>query len=151
MIYDILIHGDEVIAWAGTALAVLVARYVIAKIDNDRVREYLGRAWAEVRAAVAEVHQTYVAALKEANADGKLTPEEAKEARERAISVAKTNLGRRGLARLGRIVGVDSLDSWLSNKVEAAVDGAKRTAPAATEKPRYPLTRAARSPAVPRD
>lgn len=130
VLYQALVHGDSVIAWLGAALAGLVAKYVLTRIDNEKVRKYATRAWTEVKDAVAEVYQTYVSALKEANADGKLTPEEAAEARKKAIAIAKANIGKKGLARLSRILGLnlgDEIEAWLGTKVEAAVTEAKTT------------------------
>jgi hypothetical protein len=134
LFYQALIHGDSAVAWVGAALAVLVIKYVIAKIDNEKVRKYVGRAWVEVRGAVAEVWQTYVSALKEANTDGKLTDDEKAEAKRYALEAAKANIGKKGLARLMRVLGLgdtDELDNWLGNKVETAVDLSKKEGKAA--------------------
>ena len=128
-LYQILISGDSVIAWAAVLLAGLVAKYIIGKIGNDTVRKYVGRAWTEVQAAVAEVYQTYVEALKEGNKDGKLTAREAAEAKARAMRIAKSNIGQKGLERLMRILGLSSsgeVESWLGNKIESAIDTSKK-------------------------
>lgn len=134
-LYQILIHGDSAIMWVGTFVATLIATYVIALIHSERVRKYVGRAWVEVRAAVSEVYQTYVSALKEGAADGKLTDDEKAEAKRRAIAIAKGNIGKKGLDRLMRILGLpsaaDGLDGWLGTHVEAAVDLAKKEGKAA--------------------
>jgi hypothetical protein len=126
MLYQILIHGNAVIAWVGVALVALLARYVVAKIGNDLLRGCVGRALDEVRDAVAEVWQTYVSALKEANVDGKLTAEEKALARQKALAIVQGNLGTKGIARLGRILGIDSVNDWLATKIESAVDVSKK-------------------------
>lgn len=138
-LYQVLIHGDDAITWVAVALAALVAKYVIAKIDNETVRKYVGRAWTEVKSAVAEVYQTYVAELKAASADGKLTDEEKAEAKKKAIALAKSNIGKKGLARLVRILGIDALDDWLGTQVEAAVDLSKKEGKAAASGATSPL------------
>lgn len=123
-LYQILVHGDSAILWAGAALMGLLAKYVIAKIGNENVRKYVGRAVYEVQDAVSEVYQTYVSELKKANADGKLTDSEKKSAKDMALSAAKANIGQKGLNRLTRTLGfgdASEADAWLGNKIEAAV------------------------------
>ncbi len=109
----------------GTILAVLglgLTRYVFVLIDNNIIRESLVRLWDETKAAVLEVGQTYVDALKEASLDGKLTDEEKAEAKSKAIAIAKSNLGKKGLLRLSRILDIDK---WIGGKVEAFVRESK--------------------------
>jgi hypothetical protein len=120
-LYNVLMSGDSVIVWVATLVVGLIGKYVLAKIGNETVKKYVGRALDEVYDATGEIHQTYVKALKEANADGKLTAEEKAEAKRMALDVAKANIGSKGLARLGRILGIDSVDDWLDTKVEASV------------------------------
>ena len=133
ILYSVLLSGDEVLAWVATLLAGLFARYILVKIGREVAQKYLGRSWIEVKSAVAEVYQTYVSALKEANLDGKLTAEEKAEAKSRALKVAKANIGKKGLSRLLRILGLesDALDTWLGTQVEAAVDLSKKEGAAA--------------------
>jgi hypothetical protein len=95
----LLTHGDNVLLWVLTAV---------------------GRALAEVGDAVLAVSQTYVDALKAANADGKLTDQEKAEAKAKALALIKQNLGPVGLRKLAKIIGVD-VDGWLGTKLEAAV------------------------------
>lgn len=126
LFYQLLIHGDEVVAWLGSALAAVFVRYVIARIGHEGAREIAGRAAAEVFEAVEEVWQTYVSEIKAGNADGILTEEEKAEAKSRAIGIAKSNLGAKGLARLARALGMDSVDAWLGSRVESSVSKLKR-------------------------
>lgn len=123
---EAILYGNGAIIWLGSLLVIAIGKYVIDKIDNQKVRKYVGRAFVEVKSAVAEVYQTYVGALKEADADGKLTDEEKAEAKSRAVAMAKSNIGKKGLKRLTNVLGVDAFDDWLGNKVEAAVDHAKK-------------------------
>src|SRR5690606_7267735 len=113
---------------------------VWVKVGNEYVRGVLERAWQEVKAAVAEVAQVYADALKAANKDGKLTDREKAEAKNLAIEVAKSNLGKKGLAALARILGAgDAVEKWLGNKVEAAVKSMQPvTAPTLPPQPAQP-------------
>src|SRR3990167_159114 len=89
----------EVLAWVLGTLGGMIATHLVSKVSSDWARGVLYRAGDEVRSAVLEVHQTYVADIKAANADGKLTEEEKDQAYDHAIAIAKSNLGKKGLAR----------------------------------------------------
>lgn len=123
---EAILYGDVGIRLVAVFLAGLIGKYLIAKIDNEKVRKYVGRAFVEVKSAVAEVYQVYVAALKEANEDGKLTALEKKQAKTMALKRAKSYIGKKGLKGLGRVLGTDAVEDWLGGKVEAAVDEAKK-------------------------
>ena len=123
--YSALLAGDSVIAWVGAFLLAALVKFVAGKIGNDTASKIVVRALNEIGAAVAEVWQIYVAELKEANADGKLTGAEKAEAKAKAIKKAKALIGKEGLARLAHILGTDALDGWLSNKIEAEIDARK--------------------------
>lgn len=135
-LYQALIHGDSVVAWLGAAVAALIIKYLIAKIGNDKIRLYAERAAREVFNAVEEVWMTYVKALKEGNLDGRLTPEEKAEAKTRAISIAKSNIGAKGITRLAKVLGVGELDTWLGTKVESSVNALKMVGRSAKSAPR---------------
>ena len=121
ILLDILVSADTAIAWAATAVVGLIGKFLVDKIKSEKVRLYVGRALDEVYDAVAEVYQVYVAELKEAKADGKLTQEEKDKAKHMAVETAKANIGAKGLARLARVLGIDSIDQWLESKVEATI------------------------------
>ena len=125
LISTLLLWGDKIAAWALALLSSVLTGYVVRRYLRGIAADILARAVSEIIDAVAEVKQTFVDSLKDAAADGRLTQPEMKEARERAIVVAKANIGPKGLARLGRILGVDSLEQWLTTKVEAVVAGSK--------------------------
>jgi len=82
-----------------------------------RRRKYR-RALELIEAAVEETYRTYVAEIKRAREDGKLTAEEqahARElARERALSIARNE----GLDLLNTI-GKDCIDLWIARAVKA--------------------------------
>lgn len=117
-------YGDWALRGVGAALSWLLGRYVWQRITHEKTVAILQRAYAEIGDAVREVEQTYVRAIREAAADGKLTAAERDIARDKAIQIAKSNLGKRGLERLGRMLGVD-VDGWIGTKLEAAVDARK--------------------------
>ncbi|MCP4448268.1 MAG: hypothetical protein GY811_23455 [Myxococcales bacterium] len=113
-----------------SALGGALTRYVFVSIESKIVSETLGRLWDEVRAAVLEVSQTYTDALREANEDGKLTEAEKRVAKEKAIAIAKSNIGKKGLRRLARVLDVNK---WIGGKIEAFIGDKKAKANALTD------------------
>lgn len=125
----ILVNGGDVaVTWLLVFLFGSLSALVLKTISNTTVQAILVRATEEVKDAVLEVEQTYVKALKAANADGKLTDEEKKAAMDKAIAIAKSNIGMKGLKRLARVVGIDAVTSWLETKAEATVATIKKPA-----------------------
>ncbi|HET6613673.1 MAG TPA: hypothetical protein VFG83_16855 [Kofleriaceae bacterium] len=114
-------HGTTALAWVLTLLGGLLAKYVWHRISNSYARGVVERAWTEVRTAVMEIAQTYAGSIKKGREDGKLTSQEKGKAQMLAIETAKRNIGPKGLRRLARILGIDSVDDWIRNKVEATV------------------------------
>lgn len=93
------------------------------KVKNDFAQELLYRAADAASVAVDFVYNTYVKELKAEAEDGKLTPEEAKEAHKRAIEVVKSGLGPQ-LWKAATKSGVD-VDLVASAAVESALTSAK--------------------------
>lgn len=123
--YWAVANGDKVLMWVLTAAGVALSAFILAQMSAGKAKEIVARALSEVGAAVLEVEQTFVRAIKEGSADGTLTATEKAEAKARAIATIKSNIGTKGLAKLAKILGVD-IDGWLANKVEAVV-GAQKT------------------------
>lgn len=119
-------YGAQALGWVLSGLGLLLARYVWARIGNELLRGVLQRTWLEVESAVKEVGQTYADALRHARSDGQLTKMEREIAKQQAIDIVKTNLGTKGLKRLARILDLDSVEDWLSNKIEASVADEKK-------------------------
>ncbi len=119
-----LTTGDQLWTYLGALLMVTALAYV-ARHWKGKPGEIIGRAISEVGDAIREVYQTYVGALKDGRADGKLTDAERATAKRMAIAIAKSNIGKKGLGRLMRVLGIDALDDWLGSKVEAAIADAK--------------------------
>ena len=132
--FDLIAQYGEKIGAAFVALAgILGTRYLWGKITTDWARGIAQRAYNEVVDAVLEVWQTYVSEIVKDRADGVLTDAEKAEAKQRALDIAKSNLGPKGLARLARALGFGSLtgtdtaqtSSWIGSKVETAVASLK--------------------------
>jgi vacuolar-type H+-ATPase subunit E/Vma4 len=70
-----------------------------------------------LEAGVEETYRTYVQALKESRADGRLTPEECRRARERARERAIEIARAQGLNLL-RELGPEYLDLWIARLVK---------------------------------
>jgi len=121
----VVLNGNSVIVWVGAFLLATLTRYALGAIKSQKTKALVNRALDEIGDAVAEVYQTYSAALKSAGSDGKLTPAEARNAKREAIKTAKENIGTKGLKRLTRILGVTALDAWLGTKVEATIAGGR--------------------------
>jgi len=117
------------LTWAAARLVV----YIKAKTQATWLQGLLIRATDAVAVAVKAVVQTYSEAIKAAKADGKLTPEEAAQAKALGLAKAKELIGPAGIAQLVKILGLDSgaLDAWLGTRIEAAVHDTK--APVAAE------------------
>jgi hypothetical protein len=116
----IIDHGVSALTSILLVIGIVLSRWAFPLVKNAWANGVLHRAWIEVQTAVLDVAQTYTDALKEHNADGKLTTDEKAEAQLRAKNKAKELIGKKGLAALARIVGVD-VEKWLTGKVEAAV------------------------------
>ncbi len=122
-----------------TWVAAKIAQYIQAKVKNEYLRGVLVRLDDAVLAAVREVQQVTVEAIKSASADGKLTAEERARVKQAAIDSVKSHLGTKGLGELAKILGLEggAVEKLLSTRVEAAVHDLKVSrangAPATTE------------------
>ncbi len=110
-----------------TWVAAKAAQYIAAKVKNEYVRGVLVRLDDAVLAAVREVQQVTVEAIKAGSADGKLTPEERARVKQAAIDSVKSHLGMKGIAELAKILGLEggAIEKLLSTRVEAAVHDLK--------------------------
>jgi hypothetical protein len=112
------------LTWAAAKLA----QYIQAKVKSEYLRGVLVRLDDAVLAAVREIQQVTVEAIKAASADGKLTPEERAKVKQAAIDSVKSHLGTKGLAELAKILGLEggAIEKLLSTRVEAAVHDLKQ-------------------------
>lgn len=87
-------------------LSLRIAALISAKVKNERVQGILVRLDDAVFLAVREVEQVFVSMLKTASEDGVLTAEERRQAKDAALQAARSYLGTRGLAELGKVLRV---------------------------------------------
>jgi len=115
------------LTWAAAKLAQLIR----AKVQNEYLKNALVRLDDAVFTAVKDLQQSVVEEIKAASSDGKITDEEKKQIKDRAIAAVKSHLGTKGLAEAAKILGLEggALEGLLSSKVEAAVHDLRRTAP----------------------
>lgn len=122
MIEIIADYGPRAVVFLFATLATLLTFvYGRGYIKAGWAQRLISRALREIEDAVLEVAQTYSDIIKAGASDGSLNGEERLEAKRRAIAVAKSNIGKKGLARLARVAGIDALDGWLDSKVESSV------------------------------
>jgi hypothetical protein len=104
-------------------LSLRIAALISAKVKNERLNGVLARLDDAVFMAVREVEQIYVSMLKTGSADGVLSSDERRDAKDAAVRAARSYLGARGFAELGKVLGLvdDDVDRMLNARVEAAV------------------------------
>jgi len=116
------------LTWAAAKLAQLIR----AKVQNEYLKGVLVRVDDAVFTAVKDLQQTVVEQIKAASADGKITDDERKQIKEKALAAVRSHLGAKGIAEAAGILGLGggALEGLLSSKVEAAVHDLRRSAPA---------------------
>lgn len=127
-------YGPALLLGAISVLAFLGSRYLLVKIKNTTIQSMVSRFFLELRAVVIEVNQTVVDAMKERNEDGVLTEAERKEVMDIAIKKLKSNLGSQFLLKLTRILGLSSVEDWLTTQAEAMVNRVKQESQPTTKK-----------------
>lgn len=119
----------------GAALA-FAAAYLKARTDSIKnedarkvVDNIIDRAYMYTFEAVRGTAQVYTDEIRKARADGKLTAEEAAEARRIAFEFFKTLMGQQGLKLLEETVG--DVQAWFEKALEPAVGRLKDMSSAA--------------------
>jgi hypothetical protein len=114
------------LTWASAKLAQLIR----AKVRSEYLSQVLIRLDEAIFTSVKAVQQSVVDEIKAASADGKITDDEKKRIKEKAIATVKAHLGTKGVADVVKILGLEggALDGLLSSKVEAAVHDLRRAA-----------------------
>jgi hypothetical protein len=110
-------------------VSVRIAAWVKAHTKNTMIKGTLLRLNESILTLVREAEQTAVAELKKARSPDspggeKLTPEEAKEIKEKVTGNFKSLWGQRGLDELTRVLGFsngESVEKFLGSKIEEAV------------------------------
>lgn len=108
--------------------AVELTKLIKAKTKNEALAGALTRLNDVVFGVVKELNQTIVAGLKDANADGKVTKEEADQIKANALAKVKSYIGPKGIDEILFVLGLkdeSALDAFISSKVEAAVGDVK--------------------------
>jgi hypothetical protein len=104
-----------------------VASYFKAKTNIEYVQGAIGRLNEAVVTAVREVEQTIKAELVKKRADGKITPDDARDIKAAAIAAAKSYLGAKGIAELIKVLGIDAafVDKLVGGKIEQVISEMK--------------------------
>jgi hypothetical protein len=111
-----VLGSEQGIVWLGTALGAIWTLFKSSECYQRIRGKKSDQALQVLESAVEETYRTYVQAIKAARADGRLSGEEKKQARqlakERAFALAK----QQGLDLL-RLLGNDNIDLWLTKSV----------------------------------
>jgi hypothetical protein len=104
-----------------------VASYFKAKTNIEYVQGAIGRLNEAVVMSVREVEQTIKAELVKKRADGKITPDDARDIKDAAIAAAKSYLGAKGIAELIKVLGIDAslVDKLVGGKIEQVLSELK--------------------------
>lgn len=109
---------------AGIGLLGFISVIIVNLIRKRFAYDIVDRAFELALYVVGEVWQTFVQEAKANAKDGKLTPEQAKEAKSTALKKLKCYLGPKGLGLLVWLFGYSNadLDAYLEGMIEAAID-----------------------------
>ena len=119
---DILIIVLEaLIPVAIIAIGLLLRNFLKKKGASEQTLAYIDLAYSYLSRAVTSTNQTWVDALKKAN--GKLTEEEQKIAREKTIETFKEMLTAEMNLAIETVYG--SLEKWIDTNLESAVGEVK--------------------------
>ena len=128
-------QGTTVLTWILGLVALLGAR-LLAMITTNKATTDAFRVLAlHARDAVQATFQVYVEAIKKGRADGKLTPEEAAEAKRQAIAALRARLTWKQLASLGGGIlakiflgdkWTDKVEKMLGTAVEVSIADEKK-------------------------
>ncbi len=114
------------VATAGAAYVLTVAGiYLNNRYRNNKLVQALVVLDHIVIDVVKDLNQTVVAELKKARADGKLTPDEALQIKNKAIDLILSRLGVNLIKELQRSLG--PVVSLIATKIEAAVYDCKKS------------------------
>lgn len=105
-----------------SGVAWLWRRHLRHRVRWASAQAFLERLGEHARRAVLATHQTYTEAIRDARADGKLTPEEREEAKRRALEILRSYVGWDDLCEMA---GVDNAERSASAAIEEAVAASK--------------------------
>lgn len=112
-----------VVTWVAAKLAQLIN----ARVKNEYLRGVLLRLDDAVASVVREINQVTVASIKSSSADGRLTTSASAVIKNAALQTVKAHLGTKGIAELGRVLGLDTsaVDRLIGTRIEATVHDLK--------------------------
>ena len=120
---DLLISGLPLVTLGATYALTALGVYFTNKYRNNRLVQAIVLLDQVVIEVVKELNQTIVTGLKTAKADGKLTPDEARQVKNKAIELVQNRMGlgwvrliQSALGPFGQVVGT---------KIEAAIFDSK--------------------------
>jgi hypothetical protein len=122
-------YGTMILMAILSAISFVGLRYGLELFKSKRVKGIFTRLAIELRGVVVETNSDYVNDLRKANEDGVLTDEEKQLALEKAISKLKENIGMKGLQRIVKVLGIESLESWLGTHIAGMVEDVKKATP----------------------
>ncbi len=129
VVYDLLpIVWPVLLLVAGRYLLPKLKEFLEEKINGEKhgyAEAVAIRATDAVYTVVSEIGQTYVDAIKEGKADGKLDASEKQEAKRRAEVRARELIGPKGIAVLAEVLGIGGVGKFIGSKIEAAVKDSK--------------------------
>lgn len=114
------------VVWLGGRAGDLIK----AKVDNEALRGVLLRLDDAVVTAVKDLEQTVVDEVKAAAEDGRISREDRRRIKEKAVRQVKSYLGPKGLKEMGSVLGLWDLavEDFIGSKVEAVVHDLRRVA-----------------------
>lgn len=107
------------VSTVAVALVAWVTTTVRNNVQNQYTRGSMLRFSEAVETAVRAVGHEFSNELRVVNADGKISPEEARWLRQKAVEYTKQYLGQNGIKELERIVGIEELDGLFQTMIEA--------------------------------
>lgn len=102
-------------AMEGSVLALVIwliamgSYLIVGRVKNEVARQMIGNFFLVLQRLVRKCYQTFVKGLKDEN--GKLQPEQAKEALEKVLAELKGYIGLKGLKKIAFILGFGELET----------------------------------------
>lgn len=104
-----------------TWLSAELQKLISTKVKNAQLQAALLHLQESVIHTVAELEQTLVAAIRLANADGKITDEEKANLAKVALESVKNQLGTNNIAVIQSVLGVLDIDKFITTRIESEV------------------------------
>ena len=106
----------------------LLVAYIQSHVHNAMLQSILIRLNDAVITAVKSTNQLVANAVRDASADGVITPAERDHIKQVALDSVKSYLGLKGLNEVGKVLGLDqpAVDKLVGDKIEAAVADVKK-------------------------